>query len=49
MEYTVINSRLDGIVDIISKVNLKIKEGWTPLGGIASTDHTFSQAMIKYP
>jgi len=34
---------------LISLVNLKISEGWVPLGGLAhSLDGYWTQAMVKY-
>ena len=53
MEYTVIYGRGDGgvqrgMADISTKVNTMIKEGWEPIGGIASNhSYFFWQAMVR--
>ena len=52
MEYTVIqlsDRQQDlGIEDFITKVNAMIKEGWEPIGGIASNhSYYFWQAMVR--
>ena len=46
MEYTVVREK--SIINLISRVNYLIKEGWEPLGGISFKDgdtHYHMQAM----
>ncbi len=52
MEYTIVTGKF--LSQIISHVNEKIKDGWTPQGGISESvvdsgapDTFFIQAMIK--
>jgi len=53
MEYTVIYGKgggdmQKGMADISTKVNAMIKEGWEPIGGIASNhSYFFWQAMVR--
>ena len=53
MEYTVIygdggGNMRKGMTDISTQVNAMIKEGWEPIGGIASNhSYYFWQAMVR--
>lgn len=46
MEYEIFTARSSN--DLAAKVNLKINEGWQPLGGVAIRDDLFAQAAIRY-
>jgi hypothetical protein len=45
MEYTIIQD--NNLHNFIIKVNEAIKEGWTPVGGVAFGGFIYSQAMIR--
>ena len=46
MEYTVIKTNL--MKSLIKKVNVAIKEGWRPLGGVCvDVGYGFAQAMTR--
>jgi hypothetical protein len=48
VEYDVICGNFN-IKDLIVRVNIKISEGWIPLGGICVDGARSFQSMIKYP
>ena len=44
--YTIVVSMQLG--DLVDKVNAKIAEGWSPIGGAFTIgDHSFGQTMVK--
>lgn len=47
-EYSIV--REQNYTDLIEAVNLKIKHGWTPIGGVCATgwkDNFYFQALIR--
>jgi len=50
IEYDIVtvSTRLTTLKDLIRLVNLRINEGWSPIGGITDSDRQFSQVIVKY-